>query len=229
MLKIKLKKFLRRLSGRVAHLSPKVERRNTWCGSDYGGFYVSEPDLSDTPLIYSFGIGEDISFDRFLIDRFDSTVFGFDPTPRAQQWLTSQDLPTEFNFRPYGIAPESGVFEFNLPKNKSHVSGSLLPHHAVDRQNSLKVSMKSFGDICDELGHSEIDIVKMDIEGSEYEVLPTIVKSEISVRQILVEFHDRFWNDSPPKSREACKILADYGYEIFAVSDSFQEVSFVLT
>ena len=38
--------------------------------------------------------------------------------------------------------------------------------------------MKSLADIANELGHSHIDVLKMDIEGSEYEVIENILESE---------------------------------------------------
>ena len=40
--------------------------------------------------------------------------------------------------------------------------------------------------------HKKIAFLKMDIEGSEYDVLENIVKSNLFIGQILIEFHDRF-------------------------------------
>ena len=38
-------------------------------------------------------------------------------------------------------------------------------------------------------GHSHLDLLKIDIEGAEYEVLNYLINKSISVTQILVEFH----------------------------------------
>jgi len=46
--------------------------------------------------------------------------------------------------------------------------------------------MKTFDDITRELGHNHIDVLKMDIEGSEYDVIGTILASPVTIDQILV-------------------------------------------
>lgn len=43
-----------------------------------------------------------------------------------------------------------------------------------------------------DLHHQQIDLLKLDIEGSEYRVLDEILESQIPIHQIVVEFHDRF-------------------------------------
>ena len=69
--------------------------------------------------------------------------------------------------------------------------------------------------------------LKMDIEGSEYDVIEDIINSNISITQILVEFHDRLFENGYQKSIKIINALKLKGYEIFAVSESFEEVSFI--
>lgn len=87
--------------------------------------------------------------------------------------------------------------------------------------------VKSFSDIVNQLQHTKIDILKMDIEGTEYEVLPGILKSGIEIGQILVEFHHRIVKNGKYLTQQAIKLLKDHNYEIFAVSESSDEVSFI--
>ena len=47
------------------------------------GFYLNPEFINEKSIIYSFGIGEDISFDLSLIKEFDCNVFGFDFTPKS--------------------------------------------------------------------------------------------------------------------------------------------------
>ncbi len=75
--------------------------------------------------------------------------------------------------------------------------------------------------------HSTIDILKMDIEGAEYDVIPQILSSAISIQQILVEFHSRFFPDGEERTNRLIKLLQDYGYSLFAISDSLEEASFI--
>lgn len=80
-----------------------------------------------------------------------------------------------------------------------------------------------------ELGHDRIDLVKMDIEGAEFSVLDDLVDNNVPVSQLLVEFHHRFQGIGIGKSREAIRKLRSHGYQVFHVSPSGEEVSFVLT
>ena len=68
---------------------------------------------------------------------------------------------------------------------------------------------------------------KIDIEGSEYSVIDDILKSNIDINQILIEFHDRFDGISKNETNYAIKKLNKHGYKIFKISDSNQEYSFV--
>lgn len=86
---------------------------------------------------------------------------------------------------------------------------------------------KSFGDIVTGLGHAKIDILKMDIEGTEYDVIEDILDSKVTINQILIEFHDRFFDNGKKKTETAIETLSIKGFKLFAISDSFQELSFV--
>jgi c-di-GMP-related signal transduction protein len=87
--------------------------------------------------------------------------------------------------------------------------------------------MKSFADITKEKNHSVIDVLKMDIEGAEYGVIDSILETEIPIHQILIEFHDRYIKDGKNKTIKVIQTLKENGYEIFGVSRTFEEVSFI--
>jgi hypothetical protein len=68
----------------------------------------------------------------------------------------------------------------------------------------------------------------MDIEGSEYKVVPDILSAGIQIDQIVIEFHHRFVDNGMKRTRELVNLLNNHGYKIFAVSESGEEVSFIL-
>src|SRR5713101_7131829 len=59
-------------------------------GSAYGGYFLDSSLIEPDPIVYSLGVGEDISFDLALIQQFGVTIHAFDPTPRVREWLASQ-------------------------------------------------------------------------------------------------------------------------------------------
>lgn len=154
-------------------------------------------------------------------------MFGFDPTPKSINWIKNQHLPVGFNFYEYGINNETGVVKFYLPINPDFVSGSIIDQKNVTTENSIDVQMKSFHDIVTDLGHQKIDILKMDIEGAEFNVLKSLFDPNILIDQILIEFHERFLPKGKIKLKNAIKFLQLEGYEIFAISETLEEYSFI--
>ena len=212
---------------KVVHLRKQVNCKYKWYGSSYGGFYVNPDFLNEKSIIYSFGIGKDITFDIKCIIKHKCRVYGFDPTPKSIQWISSQKINPLFTFNNYGISTISGYQDFFLPSNPKGVSGSLVNSEVVNENNSIKVLMKSFNDISSCFGHKIIDVVKIDIEGSEYEIIDDIINSPCAVNQVLVEFHDRLFDSGDSKSRRFVEKMNQKGYFIFAVSGSYEEVSFI--
>ena len=72
------------------------------------------------------------------------------------------------------------------------------------------------------------DLIKMDIEGSEYDIIDEICREEIQVRQILIEFHHHFDNIAVSSTKAAVAKLNRHGYKIFTISPDGHEVSFIL-
>lgn len=223
----KTKRFLLVLAGRMTAIRKSVRVPSQWYGNVYGGFFVNPALLSKQSVVYSFGIGEDISFDRMIIEQHHCQLFAFDPTPKSIQWVKSQQLPQEFHFQEYGLALETGMAEFNLPANDQYVSGSLVSHHKVDATKKVSVPMKSFMDIVTELNHKKIDVLKMDIEGSEFDVIESILNSDVIIDQFLIEFHERFFEDGRKRLRRTLKLMKQHGYKVFGVSETYEEVSFI--
>lgn len=224
--KIKMRMFINIKD--IEHLKPKYVCKKKWYGNNYGGFYIN-PDLVDEDsVVYSFGIGKDISFDKQIITSHRCKVFGFDPTPKSIDYIKSIDKEPLFTFFDFGISTTTGNKKFYLPTNKNAVSASLVYNSIVSSNEFIEVKMKSFEDISRILGHKHIDVVKMDIEGAEYEVLESFINSEVSVKQLLIEFHDRLYPEEL-KSKKITDLLYKSGFEIFASSLNYEEISFINT
>lgn len=223
----RLEYWLKARLGKIAFITIENKRDKQWYGNGYGGFYLDPTLISENAIVYSFGIGEDISFDLDLIGKHQCQIFGFDPTPKSISWITQNPPPNRFYFYPFGIGERTEKVLFHLPKNKDHVSGSIYEHSLVDEKNLVEVTLKEFKEITTELGHQQIDVLKMDIEGSEYAVMQGILESGIPIKQILVETHERFFANGKQKGDDFFKLLKENGYQIFAISDTYQEISLV--
>jgi FkbM family methyltransferase len=217
------------------HALRAVRRQDLWqgaqikcaqikLGNEGACWCVCPQDLSALSVVYSIGVGEDISFDLALIQRFGSQVHAFDPTPRSIEWLQSQTVPPEFVFHAYGVAGFDGSCAFLPPENPAHVSHTIVKQESS--RPAIEVPVQRLGTIMKLLGHGQIDLLKMDIEGAEYGVLADLLAHRIRVKQLLVEFHHRWPHIGVEKTKQAISALNAAGYRIFNVSPSGEEYSF---
>jgi FkbM family methyltransferase len=173
-----------------------------------GGKWVSDPQsLRTGTVVYSFGAGAEISFDAEMAGLYGCEVHCFDPTPSVVR-----DFARCRPGQPVG----KGTFWF-------HAVGlgpvSLDPDKADDLVlEDQKCKVKRLDEIADELEHSHVDILKIDIEGGEMAALTEIITSgtlaRLSVKQLLVEFH--LWDDEHWGSFvKIISLLRERGYLIF--------------
>lgn len=227
-----MKKFLRFLRGRLVFALngywPKIVQHAgiKYFGTEYGGWPVIEHLLDSESVVLSFGLGEDISFDLGVIEKFNCKVIGFDPTPKSVEWLSKQSLPENFQFVNVGLAGETGTIEFNAPENPDFASYSAT--HESNSEKKVVLPVKDLESLVDELKLDRIDVLKMDIEGSENEVIDRMVNSTVRPSQILVEFHHRIHKTEFARTRKAIEQLESLGYRLFHISDLGDEYSLVL-
>jgi FkbM family methyltransferase len=222
------KLFFKRLVGRELRLQPEIDL----CSVKEGGWWFHPDVLGEDSVVYSLGIGKDTDFDLALIRRFNLCVDAFDPTPSTVEWLDARSLPENFHFHPWAVAAADGVLKL-YPRirkdgSKSTVMYSLMPGDGL-RDDAVLVPAYSLSSILTELGHQRIDLLKMDIEGAEYEVLDKLLESPVQPVQLLVEFHHRFPGIGLGKTAGVITRLRGRGYRIFAVSETGREISFMRT
>lgn len=209
------------------HLDSTLE--NVRFGNSYGGWHVLTEPLNQSSIVYSFGVGEDLSFDCALADRFGLTVHCFDPTPKSLEWVQNQTLPSTIQFHPYGISAEDGVLQLFPPANPDHVSYKIADESSIKGRQPIEVPVRRLASIMQSLKHRHIDLLKMDIEGSEYHVIDDLVRGVLP-KQLLIEFHHRYRRIGKVReTRRAIKKLRNVGYKLFYVSEHGEEFSFVLT
>lgn len=188
-------------------------------GSDYGGWYVPTSELGPNSIVYSAGIGQDISFDKALIMNCHCVVHGFDPTPAAIDFVEKQFaerlLSLQFCFEPVGLWDAETTLQFFAPKTRGWVgSYSALNLQGTEERESILVPVKRLSTLMRENGHSHIDLLKMDIEGAEYRVIDEIIEKKIPVHWLCIEFDQPvpFWT-----TNRALQRLKEAGYQLCKV------------
>jgi FkbM family methyltransferase len=223
-----IKRLLRVMLGKDVFVREQIKRSKLHYGRKEYDWTFCPEGVSDESIVYSFGIGHDISFDLELIEKFGLNVFAFDPTPRSIAWLESQTLPSSYRYYPFGLSDYDGTLEFFPAQNEQAVSYTELKlNSGQNLQQPIALRVCRLLTICNMLGHDKIEILKMDIEGSEYRAIPDVLQSGIHISQILIEFHHRFKEVGIAKTLEVIEILNGYGYKIFDVSPDGCEYAFI--
>jgi hypothetical protein len=92
---------------------------------------------------------------------------------------------SHFRFFPVGLAGREGHLTLAPPRDSQE--GSWFSHRQAEE--TIQVPCTDLASLMRKNGHERIDLLKIDIEGSEYEVIDNLLERRIPVRQICVEFH----------------------------------------
>lgn len=223
-------KFLKDIIlGKECYFPLQRSEKTKWMGSEKCGFYVVPDLLAKDSVVYSFGIGEDISFDEDLISEYGCFVYAYDPTPKSKIFIEKKTPSSLFKYFECGIADYDGKTKFFLPANDEYVSCTTYNRWGYDERERvpLEVNVKKLSTMMRENSHSHIDLLKMDVEGSEYSVIDNILKENISIKQICVEVHHRFSGMGIGKTQKMVQELNKKGFYIVAISDTKEEYTFI--
>lgn len=217
-------------------------------GSRYGGWGIPVGSINASSICYLVGVGEDVTFDLSLIEKYNCHVHLFDPTPRSIKHIANlraafkrgetidakpkgtypivPAIEQLLHFYPLGIWNEDTTVKFFAPKIKSHVSHSIL--NLRETKQYFLGECQKLSTVMHRLGHAHIDLLKLDIEGAEYNVLQDIVDEDLDVRIICVEF-DEVVSGKPRATKRAnatIQQLKSKGYKVYMLQ-GYAEVLFV--
>lgn len=178
--------------------------------------------------VYSFGVGTDISFDLAMIDQYNVELHAFDPTSASKDWLRHQELPRDFHFHDLGLSHQDGTISLFPPKREGqHNFSQEKLAYVTDRHRPVEVPVAKLETIMKTLGHQHLDVLKIDIEGAEFDAIPDILQSGCSIGQILVEIHYHFPTRSFAEGAALINSLKRAGFTCFYISDRGYEFGFI--
>jgi FkbM family methyltransferase len=222
-----IKRFLKRISGKELWLKRDIEfdteKTAEWT-------YIVEK-LGVDSVVYSLGVGDNVDFDLGIIEKFGARVYAFDPTPYAKDWVDSQDLPDEFIFKPWAASGEDGSLRLYRRVGRRGKKAKVMwtaEGAAGDSEDFIDAPAYTVRSIMETLGHEQVDLLKMDVEGAEYDIIDGLRHSRLPPLQLLVEFHHRFPGIGKERTAQAIDGLRQLGYRIFDISETGREIGFVL-
>ena len=180
-----------------------------------GNYLIHRLPPGSKPIIYSFGIGNDISFDTAAADEFGVPIYMYDPTPGVALLMREHEGDDRLIFRNEGIYSREAEFKFYTSDER--LNSSLYPIYG--KSDHEIVRCRTLASFMEENGHRSIDILKMDVEGVADDVLAQVMdETDIRPRQIVTEFEIK-GIENPltylPKILAVAQKLKDNGYLIF--------------
>ena len=91
-----------------------------------------------------------------------------------------------FHFHPVGVWNEDRSIRFWTPRYANYVSYSAINLRSTSEYVDCEV--RTIRSLATELGHEQIDLIKMDIEGAEQFVIPNLIADGIRPMLLCVEY-----------------------------------------
>jgi FkbM family methyltransferase len=186
-------------------------------GSEYGGWTVPVDLVGDGWTTWSLGTGHDASFDVEMLARCPAgRVRAFDPFARNLEGARTlaDDHP---RYSGHQVAIAGGDAPLVLYGDPDPDSGSIGPRVPGRDQSTFTVDGRSVATLQRELGDPAIDLLKMDIEGAEYDVLDGLDLRAAGVQVLCCELH---FNVSLARARTTIAGVYAQGYRLVAADET---------
>jgi FkbM family methyltransferase len=179
-------------------------------GTAYGGWTVPGELIDSSWTCYLVGAGGDISVDLQLIGRYNvKAARSFEAVgelvERAREAGASEP---RFSAHHAAIATEDGPIRMQVTHDPQ--SQSVSAAGLYDSNNYIELPGRTLQSLMTELGDTKVDLLKLDIEGSEYVLLPTLNLNEIGVKVFAIQLHH---TGTVREAHELINGLRRQGYE----------------
>jgi len=222
--------FAKAIVGHELFYLPSYREKTEFHGSSYGGWAILEDSLDKDAVVFSFGLGEDTSFDESILGKYECRLFGFDPTPKAIKWVESHLEHPKFTFVPSALSTSDKPLRLFFPSDTiaDQVSASAVAPEKM-QGSYFDAPANTLGYFLQSSCEGKCDLLKMDIEGMEYEVIAQAIDNQwlSGVNQLLVEFHHWMSSIGANATRQAIASLKQAGFKIVWISRTNHEYLFV--
>jgi FkbM family methyltransferase len=178
-----------------------------------GGKAIVKALLNENSLIFSAGVGLDFDFEHSMISEFNARIIALDPTETAANFIEEW---ARFNKRASNniVFLKKALTTDGLPVKFYHSDSDYMASTLKDHRDSgvLFNTWESLS-IHKVLIDHKIDYLKIDIEGSEYDIIDSL--KSLDVPQVSIEFH-HFCSESYSliDTIRCINKMISFGYEV---------------
>ena len=155
--------------------------------------YIFYDRFDGNSVMIDVGCGYEAELAMHLVKHYGIRSFGLDPTRKHAPALKLLEKASQGKFTHIGkaVARTKGRLVFH--ESEQNESGSLLEDHtnvANDTIQSYEVDTVTLKELPAITGTTQVDFLKLDLEGAEYDLLSDLDREDlIGIKQLFVEFH----------------------------------------
>lgn len=150
-------------------------------------------------------------FAERMAREYSARVYSVEPVPELFRELKEWPGGKKFN---YCIGSETGEVTLSFPKNRCATT-----YASAEDAPSIRARQISINDFFRQYVLEEVALLKMDIEGAEFEALETIASEHLQkIEQLTVEFHDFLYPETRGMVRAIKKNFAERGFRVLTFS-----------
>lgn len=187
-------------------------RVQEWLDAGGDKAFRTDYQLNETSIVFDVG-GYRGDFAADIIKRYGCTVFVFEPIREFYEQIRERFLTdSRVNVFNYGLSDKDKQLIFELGEDAT----SAVPPTTATR-NSVTADVRRFSSVFQELNIKELDLVKLNIEGGEYDVINDISTSGIikKIKHLDIQFHD-IDQSSVGRMTNSRKLLSEDHFPVFA-------------
>lgn len=158
------------------------------------------------------------NFKKYWMDWNEYEIHSFEANPDLSKYFEKYNDVKNIHFHPYAVWVENGTVNFYIGK---HDGSSIKKNKRTGNLSKVPINVKSI-DLSDwiktNFSKNDYIILKMDIEGSEYDVIPHLLENEVFeyINKFYIEFHNNKVNIPYDVDQSLKEKINKYNTEIIA-------------
>lgn len=192
--------------------------------NNYTEFFVDKVydslDIKNKNVVFDIGANVGL-FTKFIKTQGAKKVYCFEPNPTAIKHLHNNFKDDDsVVLNDFAVSHKDGKIELNIDE-----SNSLISSVFTQTNNKLNIDCYSFDTLFKKFNLNKIDLVKIDIEGGEFDIIDNLSEETFNkIDTFLIEYHDFYFTDGMEKVIKLINKLNINGYEVMDATPTHKHI-----